>query len=374
MTTTARASFLYIGAYTEPAMHGKAVGISVYRMDPSSGVLTHIRTVADVVNPSFLAFDTATRRSLYAVNETERHDGQPGGGASAFALDADAGDLTPLNQQPTRGTFPAHLTVDPSGRYLLVANYGSGNVAVYPIGAGGDLGAMSDLVQTTGSGPNTARQAGPHAHMITFDPSRRFALLVNLGIDKTLVYRLDTETGKLTTHDIVTDSGVTEQSCGQAAPGAGPRHIAFHPTNRYAYVINELDSTIDAFAWDATRGTLAHLQTISLRPADFTGTSSGAEIVVHPSGMFLYGSVRAYNGIAIFAIDAANGRLTARGHTPTQGKNPRSITLDPAGLFLLAANQDSDNVVTFRIDQSTGALTATGAITHTPSPVCLLFG
>lgn len=373
MTIATRAPFIYIGAYTEPAMHGKAVGISVYQMDPSSGALTHVRTVAGVVNPSFLAI-SPSQRSLYAVNETETHDGQPGGGASAFALDADAGDLTPLNQQPTRGTFPAHLTVDPSGRYLLVANYGSGNVAVYPIGEGGVLDAMSDLVQTTGSGPNTARQAGPHAHMITFDPSHRFALLVNLGIDKTLVYRLDTGTGQLHAHDIVTDGGMTEQSCGQAAPGAGPRHIAFHPTNRYAYVINELDSTIDAFAWDAMRGTLDHLQTISLRPADFTGTSSGAEIVVHPSGRFLYGSVREYNGIAIFAIDGASGRLTARGHEPTQGENPRSITLDPAGIFLLVANQDSDNVVTFRIDQSTGALTATGAIAHTPSPVCLLFG
>ncbi len=372
MTTATRAPFIYIGAYTEPAMHGKAVGISVYHMDPSSGALTHVRTVADVVNPSFLAI-APSQRSLYAVNETERHDGLPGGGASAFALDADAGRLTPLNQQPTHGTLPAYLTMDPSGRYLLVANYGSGNVAVYPIGEGGILDAMSDLVRTTGSGPNTARQAGPHAHMITFDPSNRFALLVNLGIDKTLVYRLDTATGKLHAHDIVTDDGVTEQSCGQAAPGAGPRHIAFHPTNRYAYVINELSSTIDAFAWDATRGTLAHRQTISLRPANFTGTSSGAEIVVHPSGRFLYGSVREYNGIAIFAIDAASGKLTALGHEATQGENPRSITLDPLGVFLLVANQDSDNVVTFRIDQSTGALTATGAIAHTPSPVCLLF-
>ncbi len=372
MTTTARMPFLFIGAYTEAAMHGRAEGISVYRMDPSSGALTHVRTIADVVNPSFLAI-APSQRALYAVNETETHEGQPGGGASAFMLDADAGDLTPLNTQPTHGTLPAHLTVDPSGRYLLVANYGSGNVAVYPIGEDGDLGAISDLVQNTGSGPNTARQAGPHAHMITFDPSGRFALLVDLGIDRTLVYRLNTVTGKLQAHDIVTDGGVTEQSCGQAAPGAGPRHIAFHPTNRYAYVINELGSTIDTFAWDATRGTLVHRQTISLRPADFTGASSGAEIVVHPSGQFLYGSVRAYNGIAIFAIDASSGQLTARGHTPTQGENPRSIALDPTGVFLLAANQDSDNVVTFRIDQSTGALTATEAIAHTPSPVCLLF-
>ncbi|HEY8293140.1 MAG TPA: lactonase family protein, partial [Thermomicrobiales bacterium] len=330
------------------------------------------RTIAGVVNPSFLAIDPA-RRHLFAVNETETHNGQPGGGVSAFALDAAAGNLTPRNTRPTHGTFPAHLTVDPTGAYVLVANYGSGNVAVYPLDEGGGLGAMRDLVQNRGSGPNKDRQAGPHAHMITFDPSGRYALLVDLGIDKTLVYRLDPATGTLNAHTITTDSGATEQSCGQAAPGAGPRHIAFHPTNRYAYVINELGSTIDAFAWDATRGTLAHFQTISLRPPDFTGTSSGAEIVVHPSGRFLYGSVRGYNGIAIFVIDPTSGELTARGHEPTGGKNPRSFTLDPTGTFLLVANQDSDNVVTFRLDQTSGALSATGNIAQVPTPVCLLF-
>lgn len=372
MAMSPDAPFVYVGAYTEPSEHGRAAGISVFHMEPSSGALTQVRIIAGVVNPSFLAIDPP-RRYLFAVNETAMHDGQPGGGASAFALDDTNGNLTPLNQQPTHGTFPAHLTVDPTGAYLLVANYGSGNVAVYPIGAGSDLGAMSDLVQNSGSGPNTARQAGPHAHMITFDPSGRFALLVDLGIDQTLIYRLDTTTGKLNAHDITVD-GVTEQACGQAAPGAGPRHIAFHPTNRYAYVINELGSTIDAFAWDAARGTLGHRQTVSTLPADFAGTNSGAEIVVHPSGRFLYGSNRGHNSIATFAIDVASGHLTALGHEPTQGKNPRSITLDPTGAFLLAANQDSDSIVTLRIDQSTGMLTATGNITQTPTPVCLLFG
>ncbi len=373
MTATTRASFMYIGTYTEAAMHGTAEGIYVYRMDPSSGALTHVRTVAGVVNPSFLALDPA-RRHLFAVNETETHDGQPGGGASAFTLDATTGSLTPRNTQPTHGTFPAHLTVDPTGAYLLVANYGSGNVAVYPLEGGGDLGTMSDLVQNTGSGPNKDRQAGPHAHMITFDRSGRYALLVDLGIDKTLVYCLDTATGTLKAHDIPTGGGATEQSCGQATPGAGPRHIAFHPTNRYAYVINELDSTIDAFAWDATRGTLAHFQTISTQPPGATGTNSGAEIAVHPSGRFLYGSNRGHNTIALFAIDETSGALTARGHEPTQGKNPRSFTLDPTGAFLLVANQDSDNVVTFRIDQTSGTLAATGSIAQVPTPVCLLFG
>jgi len=372
MTASGSAPFVYVGTYTEPAQNGKAEGIYVYQMDPASGALAHVRTVVAGANPSFLAI-APSRRSLYACNETETYGGQPGGGVSAFALDADAGNLMPLNTQPTNGTFPAHLTVDPMGAYILAANYGSGDLAVYPVGPGSDLGAMSDFVRNTGSGPN-ARQAGPHAHMIAFDRSGRYALLVDLGIDTTLVYRLDTATGKLNPHTITTASGAMEQSSGRSAPGAGPRHIAFHPTNRYAYVINELGSTIDAFAWDATRGTLAHRQTISTLPADFAGKSSCAEIVVHPSGRYLYGSNRGHDSIAIFAIDEASGALTARGHAPTQGKDPRSFTLDPTGAFLLAANQNSDSVVTFRVDLSTGALTPTGSVAAIPTPVCLLFG
>ncbi|MHB8646036.1 MAG: lactonase family protein [Thermomicrobiales bacterium] len=373
MTASERAPLIYVGTYTDPAMRGKAEGISVYRLDPSSGALTHVRTIAGVPNPSFLAIDPS-RRFLYACNETETYQGRAGGGVSALALDAATGSLTARNTQPTHGTFPAHLTVDPTGAYVLVANYGSGNVAVYPIGSDGDLGAMSDLVQNTGSGPNSARQKGPHAHMITFDLSGRYTLLVDLGIDKTLVYRLDTTTGRLHPHMIVTDRGVTEQSCGQAAPGVGPRHIAFHPTNRYAYVINELGSTIDVFAWDAARGTLDRRQTITTLPAGFTGKSTTAEIVVHPSGRFLYGSNRGHDSIAVFIIDEASGTLTARGHTPTQGKEPRSFTLDPTGGYLLAANQHSDTVVTFQIDRTTGALTPTGNSAHVLTPVCLLFG
>lgn len=373
MTAAASSMFVYVGTYTEPSANGKAEGIYVYRMDPSSGALTKVRTIAGVVNPSFLAFDP-TQRFLYACNETETFEGRPGGAVSAFAVDASAGNLTLLNKQPTYGAFPAHLTVDPTGKYALVANYGGGNVAVYPIGADGRLGAASDVVQNTGAGPNPARQEAAHAHMIAFDLSGRYALLVDLGIDKTLVYRLDISTGKLNANDIATELGVTQQSYAQSAPGAGPRHIAFHPTNRYAYVINELGSTIDVFGWDAAAGTLTPLQNISTLPAGFTGASTTAEVVVHPSGRFLYGSNRGHDSIAIFSIDPSSGRLTALGHEPTQGKTPRNFAIDPTGTFLLAANQNSDNVVTFRIDQSTGKLAATGNIAPIPTPVCLLFG
>jgi 6-phosphogluconolactonase len=370
--TAAGTIFVYVGTYTEAAQRGKAEGIYVYRMDPSSGALTHVRTVAGGPNPSFLAFDPA-RRFLFAVNETETFAGQAGG-ASAFALDADAGNPALLNVQPTHGTYPCHLCTDPTGRYLLSANYGSGSYSVHPIGADGRLGAATDVVQHSGSGPNARRQEGPHAHMVTFDLSGHYALLVDLGIDKTLVYRLDIGTGKLDPHRVVTASGTAHQASASSAPGAGPRHVAFYPSNRYAYIINELGCTVDAFAWDAHTGTLAPLQTISTLPADFTGANTTAEIAVHPSGRFLYGSNRGHDSIAIFAIDPASGMLTALGNEPTGGKEPRSFAIDPTGTFLLAANQNSSTVVTFRIDPSTGALAATGAIAQVPTPVCLLFG
>jgi 6-phosphogluconolactonase len=210
--------------------------------------------------------------------------------------------------------------------------------------------------------------------MVTFDLSGHYALLVDLGIDKTLVYRLDIGTGKLDPHRVVTASGTAHQASASSAPGAGPRHVAFHPSNRYAYIINELGCTVDAFAWDAHAGTFAPLQTISTLPADFTGANTTAEIAVHPSGRFLYGSNRGHDSIAIFAIDPASGMLTALGNEPTGGKEPRSFAIDPTGTFLLAANQNSSTVVTFRIDPSTGALAATGAIAQVPTPVCLLFG
>ena len=369
--TAAGTIFVYVGTYTEQP-NGKAEGIYVYQMDPSTGALTQVRTVAGFANPSFLAFDP-TQRFLYAVNETGTFAGQPGGGVSAFALDAAAGNLTFLNAQPSHGTFPCHLCVDPTGLYVLSANYGSGHFAVHPVGPDGRLGAATDVVRHVGSGPSARRQEGPHAHMVTFDPSGRYTLLVDLGIDQTLVYRLDSATGKLVPHD-VTQDGTTRQSSAPAAPGAGPRHIAFHPSGRYAYVINELGSTVDVFTWDADAGTLAPLQTIPTLPAGFTAPGTTAEIAVHPSGQFLYGSNRGHDSIAMFSIDPSSGQLTALGHEPTQGKDPRNFAIDPTGAFLLAANQNSDTVVTFRIDPSTGTLSPTGAVAPIPTPVCLLFG
>ena len=361
--------YVYVGTYTPPS--GKAEGIYVYRFDPTSGALTRVQTVP-TPSPSFLAIDFAGRW-LYAVNELDNYGGKLSGSVSAFTINRVTGNLTYLNTQPSYGTYPAHLTVDPSGRYVLAANYGGGNLAVYPIQPNGSLGVATDLVQNYGAGPNPARQEAAHAHMIAFDAAGKYAALVDLGLDKTFVYGLDTATGKLAPNDINTQLGTTYQSVANAPPGAGPRHIAFARDGRYAYVINELQSTISVFSYNAARGTFAELQVISTLPAGFAGQSTTAEIVIHPNGRFLYGSNRGHDSIAIFAVDAATGRLSAVGYEPTQGKTPRNFTIDPSGTYLFAANQASDTIVTFRVDGATGRLTPTGQITQVPTPVCVLF-
>ncbi len=364
--------FLYIGTYTAPEQHGNAEGIYVYTMDQVTGALARVRAVPSMANPSFLALDHQ-RRNLFAVNEIEQYNGEAGGAVSAFGLDAATGDLTFLNAQPTLGTIPCHLCVDPTGRYVLSANYGSGNLAVHPIGLDGRLGAATDIVQHSGSGPNL-RQQGPHMHMILFDLMGMYALAVDLGGDVTLIYRLDTATGTLVRHDIATATGASVQSAGTAHPGAGPRHLAFHPNGRFAYVINELDGTMAVFMYNGNTGVLQPTQTVSTLPDGYNGRRSCAEIAVHPSGHFVYGSNRGHDSIAIFTIDEKTGNVTARGHTLTQGKEPRNFTIDPTGRFLLVANQDTDTVVTFHIDLFTGDLMPTGHIAEVPAPACLLFG
>jgi len=361
--------YVYVGTYTPPS--GKAEGIYVYRMDPATGALTKVQTVP-TPSPSFLALDPS-RRWLYAVNELDNYGGHPSGAVSAFAINPASGTLAPLNTQPSYGTYPAHLTVDPSGQYVLAANYGGGNVAVFPIQRDGSLGTATDLAQNSGAGPNAARQEAAHAHMITFDPAGRYAALVDLGIDKVLIYQLNTSSGKLVPHDVATQLGATAPSYAGAAPGAGPRHIAFAASGRYAYVINELDSTITTFGYDAERGVLDPRQVIGTLPPASTGRSTGAEIAVAPSGRFLYASNRGHDSIAIFAINAENGALTAMGWEPTQGTMPRFFALDPSGRYLYAANQESDTIVAFRVDQTTGALAPTGQVIETGCPVCIIF-
>lgn len=348
---------VYIGTYTR----GQSQGIYVSRLDLDSGRLQPPELAAETANPSFVALHPG-RPLLYAVGEMGSLEGKKTGAVSAFSVNRASGKLTLLNRQSSRGVGPCHVTVDPSGRNVLVANYGGGSVACLPIRPDGRLGEATSAIQHEGSSVDPRRQQGPHAHSINVDAAGRFAFVADLGLDKVLVYRLDAAAGKLTPN---------EPPGTRLPPGSGPRHFAFHPTGRFAYVINELSSTVTAFEYDARRGTLGTLQTVSTLPEGFDGRNSTAEVQVHRSGRFLYGSNRGHDSIACFTIDAATGKLTAIDYESTQGRTPRNFGIDPTGRYLLAANQSTDNVVVFRIDHQTGQLRPTGQPLAVPTPVCV---
>jgi 6-phosphogluconolactonase len=349
---------VYIGTYTRQ----DSKGIYAYRFQPATGKLTSIGLAAQTENPSFLALDP-NHRFLYAVNEISNYEGQSAGSVSSFSIDAKTGMLTALNKTTTRGTIPAHLVVDQTGKSLVLANYGTGSVAVYHLNADGSVGAMSAFVQHTGSSTGQ-RQRGPHAHAVVLSPDNRFVFVPDLGLDQVLSYRLDPAQGTLTPND---------PPFTKVTQGSGPRHFVFHPNGQFAYALSEMGSLVTVFAYDRAGGTLKSLQTISSLPKDFSGTNNAAELEVHPNGRFLYASNRGHDSIAVFAIDPRANTLTLVEHVPTQGKTPRNFAIDPTGAYLLAANMDSDNIVLFRIDQKTGRLTPTGDDLKTPSPVCVIF-
>jgi 6-phosphogluconolactonase len=350
---------LYVGTYTS----GKSEGIYLYRLNLSSGELKHVATTRGVVEPSFLAL-APSRRFLYAVNEVEQFGGQKSGAVSAFAVDQGTGELRFLNQQPSLGGAPCYLDVDNSGKFVLIANYVGGNVTVLPVKRDGSLGPAIDMKQAHGSSVNKERQESPHAHCIVLDRANKFAYSCDLGTDKIMNFRFDARTGKLLP---------SEQPWVQVKPGSGPRHLAFHPGGKHVFVLNELDSTVTAFARDQDKGSLKQLQTITTLPAGFSGENSGADIHVSSDGRFLYCSNRGHDSIALFIIDPRGGGLSAVGHESTRGKTPRNFAIDPTGAFLLAANQKSDNIVVFRRDQKTGRLAGTDHVAEVPSPVCLKF-
>jgi 6-phosphogluconolactonase len=262
------------------------------------------------------------------------------------------------------GTDPCHLIVDATGRNLLVANFASGSVCVLPIGSDGALGDATDFKQHSGSSVDPRRQAGPHAHAVAIDPQNRFVFVPDLGLDQVVIYRFDAATGRLTPN--------ARQPFVATAPGAGPRQLVFHPTGRFAYLINELNSTLTAYSYDAAQGALTELQTLPTLPANFSGPSTCAEVQVHPSGRFLYGSNRGHDSIAIHAI-GPDGRMTSIGHASTSGKIPRNFDISPDGRFLAAANQDSHNIVMFRIEEASGKLSATGSVAEAGTPICVRF-
>ena len=351
--------YIYVGTYTT----GESEGIYIYRMNQITGALELIDTADAGENPSFLAIHPQ-QRYLYAVNEVSEFDGKTSGSVTSFAIDPTNGGLTFLNRKSSVGDGPCHLVVDSTGRFVLVANYGGGNVCMLPILDDGRLGDASDFVQHEGSSTDSGRQSAPHAHSIVTDPANRYAFAPDLGLDKIMSYRIDLAAGKLIPND---------PPYAAVKAGAGPRHFDFHPNCRFAYVISELDSTITGFTYDEANGALSEIQTISTLPEDFSGTSYTADVHVHPSGRFLYGSNRGHDSIAIFEIDESNGQLSTIGHEPTQGEAPRNFGLDSTGTFLFAANQATDTIVTFRIDQETGNLSPTGQVSEVPAPVCLQF-
>jgi 6-phosphogluconolactonase len=352
-------AILYIGTST----NAQGQGIYMMRMDPKSGALTTPTLAAEAKNANFLAIHS-NNKYLYACAELSgATGGAKGGGVASYSIDATSGKLTAMNEQPSGGRGPCYVSVDNSGKNVLVANYGSGAVACIPISDDGKLREPSAIVQHEGKGADAKRQDGPHAHLINTDPANRFVLATDLGLDKVMIYRFDSAKGSLTPN---------YPPAGVVAPGAGPRHIAWHPNQKILYVINEMGNTITAFHYDADRGVLSEFQTVRTLPADFTAHNPTAEVIVHPSAKFLYGSNRGHNSIARFSIDA-EGKLTPLGHTGTQGDIPRNFVIDPSGQFLLAANQKTGNIIVFSIDQSTGDLTPTGAKVDVPAPTCIRF-
>lgn len=358
----ARSKYLmYVGTYTENGSSSE--GIYAYRFDAATGGVTPIGLAAKTVNPSFLAIHP-NLRFLYAVNEVSNYQGRKTGAVSAFAIDRATGKLRFLNQIASGGTDPCYITVDRSGKYVLVANYTSGSISVFPIRENGSLGEASALIQHKGHGTNPERQEGPHAHSIDMSPDNRFAIVDDLGLDETLVYPFDSQKGVLDSDQV---------KIARADAGAGPRHFAMAPNGKFGYVINEMGSSVTAFSFDASSGTLTRIETIASIPKDFTKLDESAEIEVAPSGKFLYASNRGHDSLAVFKIDKSDGKLALIEYSPTKGESPRNFEISPGGRLLFAANEKSDSIVEFRIDQQTGKLDATGKTFEIGQPVCVRF-
>jgi 6-phosphogluconolactonase len=349
--------FAYVGCRTTKERNARGEGITVYAVDESQTAWRQVQLVPNLVNPSFLAFDR-TGEFLYTVHGDTSD-------ISAFRIDAHTGKLTFINTETTGGKNPVHLCIDPSNRFVVVANHITSTLAVLPRTKDGALGALTDLVKLEGKiGPHRVEQPFAKPHQVELDPRGGFIAVPDKGLDRVFTYRLDTNAGKLI---------AAEAPAPEAREGAGPRHIVFHPTGAFAYVINELDSTVTAYGYDGPRGALTPFQVISALPDTFVKNSRAAEIAVSTDGRFVYASNRGHDSIAIFAVDQTSGRLTPVGWQASGGKTPRFFALSPSGKRLFAANEDSDEIVTFTIDPVTGVLTPSGTAAKTGSPVCIVF-
>ena len=343
--------YAYVGSLTSSRRNAHGNGINVYRIAPPAGTWTHVQHVGNLVNPGFL-ITSRDHRFLYSSHQTEKY-------ISAFAIDQQTGLLTLLNQASTEGSSGVHQAIDPTGRFLLVAGYSTGSVAVLPLQTDGRVERAIEVFSLKGQpGPDRIEQTSSHPHQIVFDPTGRFVVVPDKGFDRTFVFRL--ESGKLAPHGWV-----------GARAGAGPRHIVFHPTRPSAWLLNELDSTVSTHEWKD--GELKPVQILSTLPDDFTGASTAGEIVISKDGRFVYCSNRGHDSVAVFSVDATRGRLTTVSWTPSAGKTPRFITLDPLESMLYAANEEGDSIACFRRDRRTGKLRPTGQAIRTDTPVTIAF-
>ena len=366
LTTTAIAgeNFLVYFGTNGNAKNGSK-GIYVSRFNTATGELTEPQLAAEAGSPGFLAIHPS-KKYLYAIGDVTRADGKKGGGISAFSIDKTAGKLTLINQASGVGDGPCHVSVDKTGQMAALANYGSGSVASFAIKADGSVSEAVSFFQHEGSSVDPNRQKGPHAHSVNFSPDNRFAFACDLGLDKVLIYKIDPATGKMTPND---------PPFVKTPAGGGPRHLAFHPSGKFVFVNNEMAMTETVFAYDAEKGTLTEIETVSTLPeADRGKTSfSTAESVAHPNGRVVYVSNRTHDTIAVFACDPATGKLTLLQNVPVEGQIPRNICLDPTGKWLIAAHQNSGTAALFKVDQDSGKLTYSGTKVNVPGSICVRF-
>lgn len=356
MSAKGSSYFAYVGCRTTRERNARGDGINVYRVDASTGRWTHVQLIPGLLNPSYLAFDR-TRRFLYTVHGDASE-------VSAFSRNEKTGELKPINRESTDGKNPVHLSIDATNRWIVVANHITSTLAVLPRNADGSIGKLTDLFTLKGKiGPHRVEQPFAKPHQVEFDRTDRFIVVPDKGLDQTFTFQLDADKGKLIA--IAAPAPISRE-------GAGPRHVVFHPSNRLAYIVNELDSTISACRFDPESGAVTPIQIVSALPDTFTGNSRASEIAVSPDGRFVYASNRGYDSVAIFAVEAASGRLSQADWAPSKGKTPRFFTLDPRGTFMFVANEDSDTIINFRVDNTSGKLTPTGDEVKTGSPVCII--
>lgn len=366
LTTTAIAGenfLVYFGTSTNAKNGSK--GVYVSRFNTATGELTEPQLATEAGNPGFLAIHPS-KKYLYACGDVTSADGKKAGGISAFGIDSKSGKLTLINQAATAGAGPCHVSVDKTGKMATIANYGSGSIGSFAIKEDGSVSPEASFFQHEGSGADPKRQAGPHAHSVNFSPDNRFAFACDLGLDKVLIYKVDTASGKLTPND---------PPFAKTPAGGGPRHLAFHPSGKFVFVNNEMGMSETVFAYDAEKGALTEVETVSTLPEADRGQKglSTAESVAHPNGRVVYVSNRTHDTIAVFACAPATGKLTLLQNVPVEGKIPRNICLDPTGKWLIAAHQDSATAALFKVDQNSGKLTFTGTKVNVPGSICVRF-